>query len=160
MEGEGDAPWSAFREFLTGGDRDLQTLAERLGKSRGVLKNYSSKYTWAARAAAWDAAQVEAEDAAILDERGNLAREHLRAWKRVREIALKHLEKLVNKKGDADGEVKPGDVAKLLDRATHYERLIMGEATERQEVRGDLDLAKLSLEDLRVLKDLTAKAAR
>jgi hypothetical protein len=160
LDGEGDAPFSMFRAYLeTPPPRDLKALAATLRKSPATTKKYSADYAWAARAAAWDAEQVKAEDEAILDERGNLAREHLRAWKRVREIALKHLELMVDNDGNAiPGVAKARDVATLLDRATHHERLISGDATERVESRTAIDTSKLSTDELVALRHLLRKA--
>ena len=156
--GEGLASWESFRIYLHLEDRDLQGVADKTGRVLGTVKNLSAKNNWAERAEAWDAHLAAAEDRTILATREQMAAEHLRQWGKVRKIAEAHLGLLVDD-GLAVGSMTAQSALALLDRATHYERLILGEATERQEVRADLDLSRLSPEELLTLKALRRKAS-
>jgi len=81
----------------------------------------------------------------------------------IRRLARQEIDRLI-KRSEAAPADKPtmtaGTVLTLLREAIRLERLIVGEATERVEERDELDLSRLSLDELRLLKDLRTKAQR
>jgi len=77
LPSESAAAYAAFKEYLELPDRSLTKLEQKLNKKRGQLGNWSSKYSWVDRAAAYDSSIVEAErKAKIKRQQSELERQH------------------------------------------------------------------------------------
>ena len=62
LAGESDKAYSAFRAYLEMPERSLTKLARKLNRNgRGQLGNWSAKFNWVERAAAYDSSIVEDE---------------------------------------------------------------------------------------------------
>lgn len=76
--------------------------------------------------------------------------------------SLELLEREINKYLDTSrnselpGLLKPSDITKMAEVMIKLDRVIKGESTEH--VKHDLDLSKLSVDELKKLNDLTSKA--
>jgi hypothetical protein len=157
--GESDIAYGTFREFLASETpRDIGAFAELQGMSRSTFYTRSSKWEWTERARAWDNAQVQAADEAVISEAQRLAIKHMRAWDDVLELGTKGAQRLLERFDDPVacpecGEMiappyppTPRETALLLEKATTFHRLIVGEVTDRTEQRQKLDLSSLSKE--------------
>lgn len=66
LPGETPKAFAAFRVFLNmGPDRSTRKVGRKIGKNRTLIGEWSSRWQWQERAAAYDAAQVVKEQAAI-----------------------------------------------------------------------------------------------
>uniref|UniRef100_A0A6M3J9P6 Terminase n=1 Tax=viral metagenome TaxID=1070528 RepID=A0A6M3J9P6_9ZZZZ len=159
LDEEGKTAYLAFREFLR--RRDTQIVADRIGRSVRTVRNYSAAHRWIERADAWDAEQYRAEDEAMLDERAQLAREHLRHWSALRKLAMSEAARLINEAKTRGPDGAPGVISdrvmvQIMDLATRNERLVIGEATDRTEVSEIIDTSRLTDEQLVHLHRLLA----
>lgn len=150
-----------FRQFLLlGPDRTLKTLAEKTGMSVRTFGNYQYQRSWLARARDYDDAGVRIEDETVMERRAQIAAEHAETWARVRRIAEAHLAGFIGPDGEPYDMLKPKEICLLLDRATHYERLMIGEATERTEQQSTLDTSALSPEEMATFSAILRKCRR
>jgi len=151
MDGEGDGAFERLEFYCSlGPGRSLGEVATRYGVSVRTVGNASSAWRWAERASAWDDSQAEARARVHISEAEELAREHSRRWKIIGDKALEAFESIQS------SELSPRDALAMADRATHYQRLGIGEATERTETREHLDTSRLSEEQLVQLHRLLA----
>ena len=105
LPNESSAAYTAFKIYLEfGGERSLTKVEQKLNKKRGQLGNWSSKYNWVERAAAYDSSIVEA-DRKRKAERWSDAIEKL--WKVANLFADRVLEKMMTL-----------DTSKMSTRAT------------------------------------------
>jgi hypothetical protein len=166
IDGEGDKPYAYFRTYLM--QRPPRSVARVSEEHDGVgyptIRQYSSKYLWKKRAAAWDEEQHMSEDRAIMDERDRIAREQLRQLEQIRAVAgaeIIRIARTAKEKIDADEEVvKFREAVSAIKDVVQLERLIAGEATERVESSSsvNLDISDLSPREREVLIDLLGRA--
>lgn len=161
---ESDATYLAFRAYLEQDPpRSIKHVAGLLNRSPSTIYKHSRRYRWQLRAEAWDRAQVEAEAEAVLSERARIARDRLRLLSKALELTELRVQEVLQAVQEGVGKDSAPDlktVVYLMDRALHFERLILGEATERTEGTKDLDLDALTEEELLLLKQLQDKALR
>lgn len=127
----------AFEAFCVyrdmGTDRSASKVATIVGKSYSLMQQWSQKYGWVDRAAAWD------------DEQDRIKREaeqkaQIEAIKEMRKRHTKVAVKMINKADAAldeilAGEIKPADIPRIVDIATKLERISRGDAGEVIEER-------------------------
>lgn len=130
MTGEPPAAWAAFQTYRDlGQGRTIRKAAEVLGKSPAHLSEYSARFSWPDRAAAWD------------NELDRLTRaDNVKAIRRMRqrhadlgEEALAKAAAALNKIPDED--LKPSDIARLMDVASRLERIARGDVGDVIEER-------------------------
>lgn len=164
LSAEGDATYLAFRAYLEQDPpRSIKATAALLKRSPSTVYKHSRRYRWQARAEAWDRAQAEVEAEAILSERARTAKSRLRLLGTALELSELRLQEVLKAVQEGVGEDSAPDlktVVYLMDRGLHYERLIMGEATERTETTSEVDYSELTEEELLLWKDLQAKLTR
>lgn len=86
--GETSKAYAAFCVYRDQGqDRTVRTVAEALSRSDNLIKGWSSKNNWVARAAAWDSMPSRAVAEAYQDMAERIARQH-------EELATELMEKL------------------------------------------------------------------
>ena len=131
QEGESNPRWEAFKTYrdMPIGKRSLTEAAKTLGKPRRNLEKWSSEDKWQERVEAYDR-YMDAE-AQKLKVKGiaDMNKRHINAAKKILDKAvdgLKYIE---------PDEMKPSDIAKLVDVAAKLERLARGDATEVVETR-------------------------
>ncbi len=152
-----------FREFLTlDHPRRLILLARRPGCpwTWPELEDIARDDGWRERAAAWDEhleritqAEIERITAETAQQ---VATRHGRVWGRLMRVAESEVGKLERDSRNRETPVlTPRELIRALDRGTHNERLIRGEATEQVAV--DLDWSKLSDQEQEMFRALAEK---
>jgi len=117
--GESAQAWAAFQAYLgLGQDRGLRVVAQRVGRHLSLMKRWSSRHGWRARAAAWDASQrqhvvteTKAEEAAY--------ERRLRNAEQLEKVAMAGLRSLLVRDPDTgelrfDRRLKPAEIASLI----------------------------------------------
>lgn len=131
QKGESNPRWEGFQTYrdLPPGKRSLRAVAEILHKGEPTLKRWSAEDKWGERCEAYDRyLDAEAAKQKILGI-AEMNKRHINAAEKILDKAidgLKHIE---------PDEMKPSDIAKLVDVASRLERLARGDATEVVETR-------------------------
>jgi hypothetical protein len=126
------------------------------------LESMAGAAHWSARAALWDehlsAIRTSTIERITEETAEEVARRQLTLTRRMQRVADRELTKLekMGAENDFPGVVTARDALRLAANGIKLERLIMGEATDRTEVGPDL--SALSLDDLRQLQGIQAKA--
>lgn len=123
----------AFEAFCVyrdlGTDRSIAKAGKQLGKNRVTLEQWSSKYDWVKRVAAWDA------------EQDRIARqEQLKAIKAMRNRHAGMAKAMIVKAGRAlnripEDEIKASDISRMIEVATKLERISRGDVGDVIEER-------------------------
>ena len=114
-------------------ERSLQKAADNLGKSRGLLEGWSSKFEWVKRVAAWDAERDRKELEAAEAQR---IKDVLAMRKRHANLAVDMLEKAAAALAEIpDDEIKAADISRMVDVASKLERISRGDVGEVVEER-------------------------
>lgn len=136
--------------------RSLRELAKSAGCRRQTLEEISAKNRWVKRAEAYDSEieqqireKNEAEILKMRERHAMLATQMLKKAT-IRLVALQN------------DELAPADLIRMIDTGVKIERLSRGEATENQQISGEitarqkneLDLSTLSKDELRRLAAL------
>jgi hypothetical protein len=159
---EDDEQWRCFQNF-----RDQvppRRMAHAGVKRAADLSTWYNDHRWKERAAAYDRhldeiRREQREAIHKLTEQERATRQ-LGQLAMVQDIIDLELSKLWAdaKRSEAFGLVKVSDLNKLLNSAITLERLVRGQSTENVAV--DIDLEKLSVEELRELRELQDKMGR
>ena len=134
QEGETPKAWEAFCVYRDMGiDRSLRKVVQHLNKSLTVIGEWSSKYDWVERVAAWDA------------EQDRIARqEQLKEIKKMRNRHAGLAKAMIVKAGRAlnripDEEITMNDVSRMVDVASKLERISRGDVGDVVEERNGGD---------------------
>ncbi len=160
--GETAAPWRGFQVYRElGPGRTLVAAAGKLGIRPQTARRYSAKWRWGERAHAWDATVAAAQDQALLSELEKVSEEQLRSWRVVRQLSTTTILRVARKMAqDTDEGKLPttlDQAVRFLEKSTTFERLIMGEATSREEHRKTPDYAKLEPGEAELLVRIMTK---
>lgn len=161
LDDEPDWAFAHFRNWLRiPPPRGLKKSCGTLGITPATIYVLSSTYKWRNRAAAFDIDFYQREIDAVMDEAEKRVRNQLNRWATVAELAEFGFDRMADAELDERGpeHLTVRELLAMLDKATYYERLILGEATERSEVLSRWDLSKLSIEELETLQALEKKA--
>ena len=112
-----------------GEERSLRKVAERLGKSAGLIERWSRTYNWVDRCAAWDA---EVDRQARKKQLRNIAKmreRHADIAETMLDAAKRMLERIDHM------EQRPGDIARIVDVASKLERISRGDSGDVVEER-------------------------
>lgn len=122
--------FQAFCEYRDMGlERSLNKLVQKLHKNRTTLGEWSGKYNWVERCAAWDA------------EQDRIARqEQIKAIKAMRNRHAGMAKAMIVKAGRAlnripDDEIRPSDISRMIEVASKLERISRGDVGEVIEER-------------------------
>lgn len=140
QEGETVTQYAAFKVYLgcknpldPTDKRSLPKAAERLSKSVGLLKRWSAANNWSDRADEWDKHKMrEADEIAQkewAEEIRRMRKRQAEAGKFAQIKAIKALNRT------PDDEIKPSDVARLLEVGSKLERTARGDVGEVIEER-------------------------
>ena len=130
MEGETAKPFEAFCIYRDmGTQRSVRKVAEKLSKSDTLIARWSTTYDWVKRATAWDAEQDRIARQAQVDEIVKMRKRHAKLACDMLAKAAAALEVL------PPGEVKAGDVSRMVDVASKLERLSRGDVGDVIEER-------------------------
>lgn len=161
LDTEGDDEWGAFRNY-----RDMlppRRIKDASIKSTATLSAWYNRFNWHDRVTAFDRhldgiRRAEREALIKVDEQVRTAR-HLGLLSGIEDVLDRELAKLNDdsRGTTAWGLLKVGELNQLVETVIKYKRLIHGETTENVGVKRDL--SKLSLDELRQLRDLERKIA-
>ena len=149
LPNEGDAPWAAFEHYRMSRpeDRTVAATAKALGRARRTHLNYCLKYKWRDRVKAWDKAQAAAYDEEILNIARVKAREQMSILDDLGTFVAAKARELVEGLGtDEERPAELREIMLLAEKVMIGQRLIVGEATDRSEVRNTTDVSKLTPE--------------
>ena len=122
MAGESDNDLERLDFYCSlGPGRSHRDVSQKFGVAEKTVQNKASKWRWSERASAWDDERSRRASEAALSEAEDMAREHARRWKLIGDKALEAFE-MVNV-----GSLSVRDALAMADRATHYQRLGIGE---------------------------------
>lgn len=148
---EGPKAYESFQAFLTiGPSRTIKAVAAALGLKNQTLRKRSMQYDWFNRADAWDKTQKLANHpvGTPLNEAQRLEQEQLKAWEAVRALGTVSIARILQQANvDKAPPLKAKDALALLEKATIFERLIMGQPTSRDEHEVKADISALSPEE-------------
>ena len=130
QEGETPKAFEAFSIYRDMGiDRSLRKVVQQLNKNLTTIAEWSSKYEWVDRVAAWDAEQ---DRIARLEQIKDIKKMRKRHASIAGQMLLKAAEALQIIPPD---EVKASDVSRLVDVASKLERLSRGDVGDVIEER-------------------------
>ncbi len=174
LEWDADRPWARqpfdtevsfalFGDFLTASPpRHLGRMAERAGYPAEVIRGFAKDAFWVERAALWDEHLAEIRTSTIErvteESAAEVAKRQLALTRRMQRLANRDLS-IIEKQGAENDFLSPiehKDLIRLAVNGIKLERLIMGETTDKIETGPDL--SNWSIEDLRALRELQAKA--
>ena len=131
QERESGPRWEAFQTYrnMPPGKRSTNEVAKSLGKAPRLIHKWSSEDKWQDRCEAYDRYLDAEATARRIEGIAEMNKRHI-------DVAEKILEKAANGLDYIDPEdIRPSDVAKLVDTAAKLERLARGDATEVVENR-------------------------
>lgn len=163
--------WQSFKAFRDQPPpRELEGVREALS-AKGLkapamqtLYNWASQDVWMDRCWAFDMWLDEQDQRAMvraLDETaGERAERHLGILRDAQTCAMSVVKNWLARirNGDPLEGWTPRDVARFIRDTIQYERLILGEATERTETSHAFNIHKLTVEELEQLRALEVKA--
>ena len=144
--------------------RSFRRMAKSWGLPWTEVEASARDNFWKDRALAWDAhldrVRVDAAEAYAEETGRDVARRHLRPLQKALALAERELDKFLDASAGCEmpGLLTPRDVIRILVQGVKVERLIRGDTTEKVAVEEGPDLSALSVDELRALRDLQAKA--
>lgn len=130
QEGETPKAFEAFSIYRDMGiDRSLRKVVQHLNKNLTTIAEWSSKYEWVDRVAAWDAEQ---DRIARLEQIKDIKKMRKRHAGIASQMLLKAAEALQNLDPE---EIKAQDVSRLVDIGSKLERISRGDVGEVVEER-------------------------
>ena len=113
--------FTVYRDLGT--NRSITKTSQTLNKNRTTIAEWSTKYDWVKRAAAWDSEQDRIRQAQV--------EEIKKMRKRHADIASAMLIKAAQAlKNIPQDEIKPGDISRMVDVASKLERISRGDVGE------------------------------
>lgn len=135
QKGESRQAFQAFAIYRDMGPaRSLQKVAQQLSKSLALMKRWSEKWSWVARAQAWDDEQDRIAREAQQKEIEEMNRRHAQEAMALQRKAVEALKAL------APEDLRPRDVLAFFVDAAKLERLARGMSTEHVEHGGELEV--------------------
>lgn len=141
---ESDLAWEAYQIYYQQDRKNLTAVARAVGKSKSRICQLSKKFRWDERVRAYESVLQGQADDLIMQGHEEIVREQLETIRKARKIADLALTKLLERirADDPEVEIKPKDALALLKEGVLLERLLHGEATDRQE--SQIDISGLS----------------
>lgn len=123
-------PYEAFTIYRDlGKERTLPKVAEKLGKSLGLISRWSSAYNWVERVNAWD---DEADRQAAQKQLKDISNARVRQRKQAVKMQLKALQLL---ESINPGDAKLSEVVSLMKLGMEQERICLGDVGDVIEER-------------------------
>ena len=130
QDGETAKAYEAFSEYRDmKADRSLAKVGQKLGKSKAQMEKWSKKYSWVARAEAWDLEEDRLVRAALTKEIGAMRKRHADTAKAMLIKAAQALGRI------PVDEIKAQDISRMVDVAAKLERISRGDVGEVVEER-------------------------
>ena len=162
LEDESDPAWEAFKAY-----RDLalgrtqRQVATALEKSTTLIARWSSDHNWRKRTHAYDMEMDRRKLIGDLKGVEDMRRRQVKLGQDLQELGGIELRKMLAeaRKRQKAGTLEQGLVMKLIDLGSKLERVNRGQPGEIiQNTSGDaLDLSKLSIEELRMYRNVNRK---
>lgn len=128
--GETTKPFEAFVIYRDmGANRSLRKVAQKLNKSLTIVAEWSSKYDWVKRVAAWDAEQDRIARNELAAEMAATRKKQRKQAQRMQEKGMELLESI------SIGDAKLSEVVSLLKAGMEQERIAIGDVGEVVEER-------------------------
>lgn len=128
----GETP-RAFEAFCVyrdlGAGRSIRKTGQELNKNLTTIGEWSSKYDWVKRVAAWDAEQDRIARKEMLAEMANTRKKQRRQAQRMQEKGMELLESI------SLGDAKLSEIVSLLKAGMEQERIAIGDVGEVIEER-------------------------
>ena len=132
QDGETSKQFEAFVVYRDmGEERSLVKVAERLSKSAQLMSRWSSANNWVERVAAWDGEQDRILRLEQIKDIKRMRKRHADMATSMITAAAKGLKKIMEK----PEEMKPNDVARLVEVASKLERISRGDVGDVVEER-------------------------
>lgn len=123
----------AFEAFVVyrdlGANRSLRKTAQELNKNCTTIAEWSSKYDWVKRVAAWDAEQDRINRIEMMAEMASTRKRQRKQARRMQEKGMELLESI------SIGDAKLSEVVSLLKAGMEQERIAIGDVGEVIEER-------------------------
>ena len=123
----------AFEAFCTyrdmGSERSLQKTGQALGKSKVLMENWSSKFSWVDRVTAWDDEQDRIARKEQINDIKKMRKRHADLATAMLVKAAKALAKI------PESEIKASDVSRMVEVASRLEQKSRGDTTDAVEMR-------------------------
>lgn len=119
--------FSIYRDM--GADRSLRKVVQRLDKNLTTIGDWSVKYEWVKRAAAWDAEQDRIARIEMQKDIADTRKMQRKNAKRMQERGMEFLESVIA------GEPALRDIVQLLKAGMEQERIAIGDVGEVIEER-------------------------
>lgn len=128
--GETARAFEAFTVYRDmGADRSLRKAAQKLGKNSTTISEWSVKYEWVSRCAAWDAEQDRIARNEMMADMAKTRKRQREQARRMQEKGLELLESI------RIGDAKLSEVVSLLKAGMEQERIAIGDVGEVIEER-------------------------
>ena len=125
---ETEKAFAAFVEYRDmGADRSHAKVAQKLGKTKGLIDRWGRTHGWAVRIEAWTDEQDRQTREELTKGITNMRKNHVDIAKQMLIKSLKALQMIPVE------EMSMQDIARAVDIAAKLERLSRGEVTERTE---------------------------
>lgn len=156
---ETDDAWRAFKAFRDA--RPPRRQRSVVGFSTNTICQWYNDFNWPGRCSAYDAHMekiAQGERESILRQAASeVSAEHMAMIQTARHLAQLELDKLLDASNQCETNLlRPGEVIKLSEAVVKLDRLVRGESTES--VEHNVDLSRLSIDELRTMRELTKKA--
>jgi hypothetical protein len=130
QKGETARAYEAFAVYRDlGAGRSINKTAQKLGKNRTTISEWSARNNWVKRCEAWDTEQDRIARQAQTEEIKKMRKRHADLATAMLVKAAKALQKI------PDDEIKAGDISKMVDTAAKLERISRGDVGEVVEAR-------------------------
>lgn len=132
QDGETPKQFEAFVAYRDmGEERSLSAVAQRLNKSKQLLGRWSAANNWVERCTDWDNEQDRIARQEQIKDIKKMRQRHAQIATSMIAAAAKGLKEIMDK----PEEMKPNDVARLVEVASKLERLSRGDTSEVVEER-------------------------
>jgi hypothetical protein len=122
QRGETSRAWEAFSVYRDmGADRSINKTARKLSKNRTTIADWSVKYEWVKRAAAWDAEQDRIARQEQISEIKKMRKRHADLASAMLVKAARALQRI------PEDEIRAGDVSRMVETAAKLERISRGD---------------------------------
>lgn len=148
QSGESDQAFEAFTKYLLmGPERTQNKVCHDLSKSRQLIGAWSSKWKWTERCAAWDNEQARQLREEQTKEIAEMRKRHAKTASLAFALVDKEIKRYFRVGKDKNGnevlylneekadDLKPSDLARLMEAAVKIERLSRGDTSEVVEDR-------------------------
>lgn len=157
--------WAAFEYYRAlPHPRKLRDVAQVFNVSYGAVAGWANDGLWRDRALAWDrhlsTIQKEVVEDATRETAAEMAERHGDMLRKSFDLVERELGKMHKESIDSPGAMllRPKELLQFQDTVVKLERLVKGQATDITKDAEDLDLSKLSDQELEELDRLRRKA--